>query len=204
MRTEPLDFSKGAALLGAEEADALAAVIAGRSLFRYKDGLTAGAVAEFERAACALLGCRYAVAVANGTAALRCALAALGVGCGDEVIVPAFTFVATVNAVVAAGAVPGVCRDRRHAGSRSRRPRCADHRTDHRDRRGAPRKCGVRPRRGARRGRTSRYPGDRGRGAILRCHVPRPRARHVRRAGSVLAPAGEEHHRGRRRPRHNR
>ncbi len=106
VRTEPLDFAKGAALLGAEEAGALAAVIAERSLFRYKGGLAAGAVAEFERAACGLLGCRYAVAVANGTAALRCALASLGVGCGDEVIVPAFTFVATVNAVVAAGAVP--------------------------------------------------------------------------------------------------
>ena len=106
VRTEPLDFSKGAALLGAEEADALTALIAERSLFRYKGDHTDGAVAEFERAACALLGCRYAVAVANGTAALRCTLAALGVGCGDEVIVPAFTFVATVNAVVAAGAVP--------------------------------------------------------------------------------------------------
>ena len=106
VRTEPLDFSKGSSLLGSEEADALAAVIAGRSLFRYKGGLESGTVAEFERAACALLDCHYAVAVANGTAALRCALAALGVGCGDEVIVPAFTFVATVNAVVAAGAVP--------------------------------------------------------------------------------------------------
>ena len=49
VRTEPLDFSKGAALLGAEEADALAAVIAGRSLFRYKGGLASGTVAEFER-----------------------------------------------------------------------------------------------------------------------------------------------------------
>ena len=106
VRTEPLDYSKGAALLGAEEADALAAVIAGRSLFRYKGGLASGTVAAFERAACEFLGCRYAVAVANGTAALRCSLAALGVGCGDEVIVPAFTFVATVNAVVATGAVP--------------------------------------------------------------------------------------------------
>ncbi len=106
MRTEPLDFSKGAALIGAEEADALAAVIARRSLFRYQDDLTAGTVADFERAACDLLGCRYAVAVANGTAALRTTLAALGVGCGDEVIVPAFTFVATVNAVVSAAAVP--------------------------------------------------------------------------------------------------
>jgi len=106
VRTEPLDFSKGAALIGTEEAEALAAVIAGRSLFRYKDDLTAGTVADFERAACDLLGCRYAVAVANGTAAIRTALAALGVGCGDEVIVPAFTFVATVNAVVSASAVP--------------------------------------------------------------------------------------------------
>ena len=53
-----------------------------------------------------VLGSTFGVAVANGTAALRCALAALGVGCGDEVIVPAFTFIATVNAVVAAGAVP--------------------------------------------------------------------------------------------------
>jgi 8-amino-3,8-dideoxy-alpha-D-manno-octulosonate transaminase len=106
VRTEPLDFSKGSSRLGSEEADALAAVIAGRSLFRYKGGLETGTVAEFERGACELLRCRYAVAVANGTAALRCALAALGVGCGDEVIMPAFTFVATVNAVVAAGAVP--------------------------------------------------------------------------------------------------
>jgi dTDP-4-amino-4,6-dideoxygalactose transaminase len=106
VRTEPLEFAKGSSRLGAEEADALAAVIASRSLFRYKDDLTAGTVADFERAACELLGCKYAIAVANGTAALRTALAALGVGCGDEVIVPAFTFVATVNAVVAAGAVP--------------------------------------------------------------------------------------------------
>ncbi|MEY2461167.1 MAG: hypothetical protein QOG30_2997, partial [Acidimicrobiaceae bacterium] len=102
----PLDFSKGAALLGTEEAEAVAGVVASRSLFRYKGDLVGGTVADFERAACATLGCAYGVAVANGTAALRCALAALGVGCGDEVIVPAFTFIATVNAVVAAGAVP--------------------------------------------------------------------------------------------------
>jgi 8-amino-3,8-dideoxy-alpha-D-manno-octulosonate transaminase len=106
VRREPLDFAKGSALLGAAEADAVAAVVAGGALFRYKGVQSAGTVADFERAACTALGCRYAVAVANGTAALRCALAALGVGCGDEVVVPAFTFIATVNAVVAAGAVP--------------------------------------------------------------------------------------------------
>jgi 8-amino-3,8-dideoxy-alpha-D-manno-octulosonate transaminase len=106
MPAVPLDFSKGAALLGQEEADAVAAVVESRSLFRYKGDHTSGAVASFERAACDVLGSRFGVAVANGTAALRCALAALGVAPGDEVIVPAFTFIATVNAVVAAGAVP--------------------------------------------------------------------------------------------------
>jgi 8-amino-3,8-dideoxy-alpha-D-manno-octulosonate transaminase len=100
------EFSKGAFLLGDEEAEAVAAVIRSRSLFRYKNDTSTGAVADFERAATSFLGCTYATAVANGTSALRCALAALGVGCGDEVIIPAFTFVATVNAVVAAGAVP--------------------------------------------------------------------------------------------------
>lgn len=106
VRTEPLDFAKGAALLGRAEAEAVAAVVRSRALFRYKETPATGTVADFERLACTALGCKYAVAVANGTAALRCALAALGVGCGDEVVVPAFTFVATVNAVVAAGAVP--------------------------------------------------------------------------------------------------
>ena len=106
MRTEPLDFAKGAARLGQAEADAVAAVVTGRALFRYNRDHATGTVADFERATCDALGCRYAVAVANGTAALRCALAALGVGCGDEVVMPAFTFIATVNAVVAAGAVP--------------------------------------------------------------------------------------------------
>jgi 8-amino-3,8-dideoxy-alpha-D-manno-octulosonate transaminase len=106
VRTGPLDFARGAARLGGAEADALAEVVSGRSLFRYKGEHAAGAVADFERAVCEVLDCSYAVAVSSGTAALRCALAALGVGCGDEVVVPAFTFIATVNAVIAAGAVP--------------------------------------------------------------------------------------------------
>lgn len=106
VRTEPLDFAKGSALIGQAEADAVAAVVGSRALFRYKGAHSAGTVADFERLACSTLECGYAVAVANGTAALRCALAALGIGCGDEVVIPAFTFIATVNAAVAAGAVP--------------------------------------------------------------------------------------------------
>ena len=50
--------------------------------------------------------CKYAIAVANGTLALELALKALGVGDGDEVIVPPRTFLATASAVVAVGGVP--------------------------------------------------------------------------------------------------
>ena len=61
---------------------------------------------EFERAFAAFHGARHAVAVTNGTAALEVIMAALGVGPGDEVIVPDFTFVATASAVLFAGALP--------------------------------------------------------------------------------------------------
>jgi perosamine synthetase len=54
-------------------------------------------------------GTHYAVAVCNGTAGLHLALAAAGVGPGDEVIVPAFTFAATAHAVQAVGAKPVFC-----------------------------------------------------------------------------------------------
>ena len=60
----------------------------------------------FERELAAAFGRRHAVAVASGTEALRVALLALGVGPGDEVIVPAFTAVPTAAAVCATGAVP--------------------------------------------------------------------------------------------------
>lgn len=61
-------------------------------------------VREFEAAVCQKFGCGHAQAVSSCTAALRVALAALGVGKGDEVIIPAFTFVATAEAVIQSGA----------------------------------------------------------------------------------------------------
>jgi dTDP-4-amino-4,6-dideoxygalactose transaminase len=64
------------------------------------------AVEEFEQAWAAYCGVPHAVGVANGTDALQLALSALGIGAGDEVIVPANTFVATAEAVVLAGATP--------------------------------------------------------------------------------------------------
>jgi dTDP-4-amino-4,6-dideoxygalactose transaminase len=62
--------------------------------------------ATFEQQFAGFLKAPYAVAVSNGTAALHLALKALGIGEGDEVIVPALTFVASVNAVLYVGATP--------------------------------------------------------------------------------------------------
>ena len=61
---------------------------------------------SFEQEFAALHEAAYAVACTNGTAALEIALRALGIGCGDEVIVPPYTFVATASAVLAVGATP--------------------------------------------------------------------------------------------------
>lgn len=61
---------------------------------------------EFERRFAEWQGSRYAISVATGTAALHVALSALGIGPGDEVIVPSYTFIATSFSVVQAGAVP--------------------------------------------------------------------------------------------------
>jgi len=61
---------------------------------------------EFERKFAAYHQAKHGIAVTNGTAALEVVLAALGVGPGDEVIVPDFTFIATASAVLAAGALP--------------------------------------------------------------------------------------------------
>jgi 8-amino-3,8-dideoxy-alpha-D-manno-octulosonate transaminase len=106
VRTAPLPYGRGAALLGPEERAAALEVLDSRSLFRYYGPNLLRRTEAFEAAVCERLGAAHAVATSSGTAALRTGLAALGVGCGDEVIVPAFTFVATVNAVVVAGAVP--------------------------------------------------------------------------------------------------
>jgi perosamine synthetase len=63
-------------------------------------------VREFEEAFAAAMGCRYGIACSNGTTSLHLALAALGVGPGDEVIIPTFTMIATANAVRYTGAAP--------------------------------------------------------------------------------------------------
>ena len=71
------------------------------------DWLTSGpAVGEFEGTLARAVGADHAVAVSNGTAALHAAMFAVGIGPGDEVIVPPMTFAASANAVVYQGGTP--------------------------------------------------------------------------------------------------
>jgi dTDP-4-amino-4,6-dideoxygalactose transaminase len=63
-------------------------------------------VASFERAVAAYVGRGRGVALNSGTSAIQCALMSLGIGRGDHVVLPDFTFPATANAVVCAGATP--------------------------------------------------------------------------------------------------
>jgi dTDP-4-amino-4,6-dideoxygalactose transaminase len=63
-------------------------------------------VAEFQEAFAHLQTAKYGIACANGTAAIEVALKALGIGPGDEVIVPAYTFIATASAVLMVNAIP--------------------------------------------------------------------------------------------------
>jgi len=71
------------------------------------DWLTTGPkVEEFEKAVADYVGAKYAVAVSSGTAALHAAMYAIGIGSGDEVIVPPMTFAATANCIVFQGGTP--------------------------------------------------------------------------------------------------
>lgn len=87
-------------IIGDEERIAVDSVLA-------SGGLAQGPqVAAFETEFSDVVGGRECVAVNSGTSALHMALIALGIGSGDEVIVPSFTFAATANAVALAGATP--------------------------------------------------------------------------------------------------
>jgi perosamine synthetase len=63
-------------------------------------------VDRFERELASFCGAKYAAVIVNGTCAIHVALITMGIGHGDEVLIPSLTFVATANAVVHAGAIP--------------------------------------------------------------------------------------------------
>jgi dTDP-3-amino-3,4,6-trideoxy-alpha-D-glucose transaminase len=99
-RLPVVDLARRAAALEPELSDAITRVVrSGVYLFGPE-------LVEFEAELAAATGRRHAVGVSSGTDALRLSLLALGIGPGDEVIVPAFTAVPTAAAVCATGAVP--------------------------------------------------------------------------------------------------
>jgi 8-amino-3,8-dideoxy-alpha-D-manno-octulosonate transaminase len=99
----------GFELFGAEERKHIDDVMQTGILMRYGfDGPRKGIwkAKELEQAICDKFGCKYAQLVSSGTSALTTAMASLGIGYGDEIIMPAFTFVASFEAVLSVGAVP--------------------------------------------------------------------------------------------------
>lgn len=80
--------------------------------FRFygRGGIVSQKVATFEKEFAAKIGTRYVLALSSGTGALECAVSALGIGPGDEVILPAWTWHSTFTAIVRAGALP-VCAE---------------------------------------------------------------------------------------------
>lgn len=99
----------GYEFFGDEERKELNDVLETGILMRYGfDGMRKGhwKAKELEQAIQQTFGCNYAQLTSSGTAALTTALGALGVGYGDEVIMPSFTFVASFEAVLSVGAVP--------------------------------------------------------------------------------------------------
>lgn len=90
--------------IGQEEIDAVAEVIRHRCLFKINNSLQETMHAEEEMKA--MFGTDHALLMTSGHAALTSALIALGIGPGDEVIVPAYTYISTAMVVVSVGAIP--------------------------------------------------------------------------------------------------
>ena len=84
--------------IGQEEIDAVTRVIESKELFKINDGLQTTAHLEEEMKE--VFGVDHAIMMTSGHAALTSALVAMGVGPGDQVIVPAYTYIATAMAVI--------------------------------------------------------------------------------------------------------
>lgn len=99
----------GTEFYGAEERKEINDVLETGIFFRYNHDQVRNNIwkaKEFEAEVAKLVGAKYAHAVSSGSTAVSCALAAAGIGAGDEVIVPPFTYIASVEAVIFAGALP--------------------------------------------------------------------------------------------------
>ena len=95
----------GPAAIDEAEIQAVTDVLRSKKIFRFLDPDTSQCAA-LEKHFQDFTGCEYALAVGGGTAALICGLIGLGIGEGDEVILPGFTYIASASAVLIAGAIP--------------------------------------------------------------------------------------------------
>jgi 8-amino-3,8-dideoxy-alpha-D-manno-octulosonate transaminase len=99
----------GTELFGAEERKEIEDVLSTGIMFRFNHDAQRNNIwkaKDFEAEAKKITGAKYALAVSNGSAAILAALASSGIGAGDEVICPPFTYIATIEAVLMLGALP--------------------------------------------------------------------------------------------------
>ena len=99
----------GSELFGIEERKEIDEVLETGVLFRYNHEAqrkNRWKALDFENEVKQITGAKYAHAVSSGSTAVSCALAAAGIGSGDEVIVPPFTYIASVEAVIFSGGIP--------------------------------------------------------------------------------------------------
>jgi 8-amino-3,8-dideoxy-alpha-D-manno-octulosonate transaminase len=99
----------GTELFGAEERKEIEDVLSTGIMFRFNHDAQRNNIwkaKDFEAEAKKITGAKHALAVSNGSAAILAALAASGIGAGDEVICPPFTYIATIEAVLMLGALP--------------------------------------------------------------------------------------------------
>ena len=102
----------GAEFIGAEEKKEVLEVLESGNLFRYgspDDPTFKAKVWTLEKQFADYVGVKYCLAVNSGTSALLTALSALGVGPGDEVIVPGYTFIASISSIIYSRAIPVLC-----------------------------------------------------------------------------------------------
>jgi 8-amino-3,8-dideoxy-alpha-D-manno-octulosonate transaminase len=107
VRTKPLGGANwGPQYYDGREQQQLEEVLQSRNPFRFSNSIDKSKVALFENEYAARMQTKHALAVTSGTAALHTAMAALEVGPGDEVILPAWTWYSCYNTVIQAGALP--------------------------------------------------------------------------------------------------
>jgi len=99
----------GTELFGAEERKEIEDVLSTGIMFRFNHDAQRNNIwkaKDFEAEAKKITNAKYALAVSNGSAAIMAALAASGIGTGDEVICPPFTYIATIEAILMLGGLP--------------------------------------------------------------------------------------------------